>query len=67
MLLSISLKGINTIWLILSVPKGKSSIILVSQQGIMKKKERLTCQTLHPESMAEPVRASDDYTVIASE
>lgn len=40
MLLSISLKGINTIWLILSVPKGKSSIILVSQQGIMKKKER---------------------------
>lgn len=65
MLLFISEKAINTSWLILSVPKGKSSILLVLQQGIMKKnnnkkqkqRDELTCQRLHPKSMAEPVRA----------
>lgn len=80
MLLFISEKVINTSWLILSVPKGKSNIILVLQQGIMKtnkkkkptppKKKRngiLTCQRLHPKSTAEPVRASEDYIVIVSE
>lgn len=71
MLLFIYKKVINTIWLILSVPKGKPTIILVLQKGIShsvlqkkKTKDKLTCQRLHPNSMAEPVRASEDYIVL---
>lgn len=40
MLLFISENVINTSWLILPIPKGKTSIILVLQQGIVKKRKR---------------------------
>lgn len=69
-MLFISEEVINTSWLIQSVPNGRSSIILVLQQGIMKKKkkkDKLTCPGLHPKSMAEPLRVSEDYAVIVPE
>jgi len=75
MLLYISEKVISTSWLILSVSEAKSSATLVLQQGttwwgregMYRKKDKLTCQRLHPKSTAEPVRASEDYIVIISE
>lgn len=60
-------KIIYASWLTLSVPKGKSRIILVLYQGIRKNIYFFTSQRLHPKSVTKPVKASEDYIVIVSE